>query len=250
MGSGEARLLLAIVLAGLLVLGPVLGIRNALARGRKGRRSTWLLPAVCIGLDLHVVAKGPLSLGFCALAACLALSWLFVCVRANHAASRWCRSRVSQAAAASSPATIVHRQWRMRFAFSAKGITLYPVFGRPPIVVTWSEIDFVSPTPAPERVGAHWRFKDFGLAPGHDTLRDHGILVLDIVVHDRYALRPRFAGYPVPLGALGGIGDEPHPSQGTFEISLQIANLDAGPCDLLELFARYVRFDLLVRDDW
>lgn len=249
MGSGEALLLLAVVLAGLLVLGPVLGIRSALARGRKGLRSTWLVPAVCLAFDLHAAAKGLLGVGFCVLAACLTLSWLFVCVRANQTASRWCRSRASQAAAANAPATIVHRQWRLHFAFSAQGLTYYPVLGRPPIAVAWSEIDFVSPIPAPERVGAHWQFKDFGFARGHDTLRDYGLLTLDIVIRDRHTLGPRFRGDPFPLRALGGIGDELHPTQGVFEISLRIANLDAAPCDLLELFARYTRFDLLVRDD-
>ncbi|HEY5090823.1 MAG TPA: hypothetical protein VIK30_12680, partial [Polyangia bacterium] len=120
---------------------------------------------------------------------------------------------------------------------------------RPPILVAWTEIDFVSPIPAPEEVDGAWRFKDFGLAPGWDILRDHGLFFLEVVVHDRHALRQRFRWYAIEMRPLGTAGDAFHPTKGYFSIRLRVDNLDARPTEVLELVARQVRFDLLCYDD-
>lgn len=146
------------------------------------------------------------------------------------------------------PTVITHRRFWSRIAFSSEGIVLQPIF-RQPIPITWSEIDFVSAIPAAQQVEGKWRFRDFGLSRGWDILRDHGRFVLDIVVHDRHALKQRLRGYPVGLRPLWTADDKPDPRQGTFPIELRVGRLDAEATDLLELVARHGRFDLLCHGD-
>jgi len=147
-----------------------------------------------------------------------------------------------------SPASpILYRQLGLRMVFSPEGITIAPI-ARRPIVVAWSEIDFVSAIPAAKLVDGAWRFEDFGLERGWDILRDHGMFCLDIVVHDRHSMRQRFRWYPVGLAALAMANDQPHPRQGAFPLRLRVACLEVPPTNLLELIARHARFDLLCHD--
>jgi hypothetical protein len=146
------------------------------------------------------------------------------------------------------PSVITYRRLGLRLVFSSEGIAMHPLF-RQPIRVAWSEIDFVSAIPAAEQVDGAWRFRDFGLAPGWDILRDHGRFVLDIVVHDRHPLKQRLRWHTARLAPLATANDTPHARQGTFALSLRVRGLDAKPTDLLELVARHARFDLLCHGD-
>jgi hypothetical protein len=151
-------------------------------------------------------------------------------------------------AAAAFRSTIDFRRFGLHIRFSSEGIVVHPI-ARRPIQVAWSEIDFVSAIPAAEQVDGTWRFKDLGLARGWDILRDRDWFCLDVVVHDRHAIQPRFRWYPTRISPLAMADDRPHPRQGTFPLRIRSRGLDARPTDVLELIARHSRFDLLCHID-
>jgi len=136
----------------------------------------------------------------------------------------------------------------LRILFATEGITIHPI-ARRPIQLSWSEIDFVNAIPAAEQIDGAWRFKDLRMAPGWDILRDHDRFVLDIVVHDRHAIQPRFRWYPVRIVPLWTADDRPHTRKGTFELPIRVGCLDTKPTDLLELIARRCRFEQLTHSD-
>ncbi len=84
-GGAELFVLFLVPLGGLLMFGPFVGIRRAAARQKRRERSTLgvVLPSVALGFELLAAATGFLSLWFCALAGCLALTWLYAAVQAN-----------------------------------------------------------------------------------------------------------------------------------------------------------------------
>jgi hypothetical protein len=143
-----------------------------------------------------------------------------------------------------SRSTIAHRALGLHLLFSSEGIAIHPI-ARRPIQVTWPEIDFVSPTPAPEQVDGLWHFPHLLPERGWNMLRDQEWFCLDVVVGDRQAVKRRSRWYALGMKPVWMADDRPHPAQGTFPLDIRVRRLDASPTDLLALIARHSRFDLL-----
>jgi hypothetical protein len=144
---------------------------------------------------------------------------------------------------------IVHRRWGTSISFAADGIIFQPLLCTRPIVLSWGEVEFISPTPAAEKTGGAWRFKELDLDRRWDLLRRRGLFYLDVVVPDRHALRKRLGWYPVKLRALWTAEGTPHPTNGFFQIELHAANLSADPLAVLDLIGRHARLDLLHHEE-
>jgi hypothetical protein len=93
MGSisgAELVVLLLVPLGALLIFGPFVGIRRAAGRQKRGETSTVgiVLPSIALAIECLAAVMGMLNLWFCALAGCLALTWLYASVQANKSAAR------------------------------------------------------------------------------------------------------------------------------------------------------------------
>jgi hypothetical protein len=89
-GAAELFMLLLVLLGGLLIFGPFIGIRRAVARGKRREASTAgvVLPSVALAIECIAAMSGFFNLWFCALAGCLALTWLYAAVQANKSAEK------------------------------------------------------------------------------------------------------------------------------------------------------------------
>jgi hypothetical protein len=129
-------------------------------------------------------------------------------------------------------------------------MAICPLWSRTECVLAWSEIDFVSPTPAVEHMQGGWRFRDLGLPPGWDILRDRSFFVIDVVVHDRHNIGRRWQSMRSPkVHALLSANDEPEPLRGFFSEDIHLSRLSSSASSLLQLMAEHSRYELFCHTD-
>jgi hypothetical protein len=152
-----------------------------------------------------------------------------------------------------SMAPLHHKTWLLDIDFDHQGLILWPRF-TPSTRITWSEIEYVCPIPTMHKVGQEWREK-----PNHyldesfrSTWQTSRLLHVCVVIRDRRPLLESSPGWWTRSwlsGMLKPMLDAEEnrcPDQSLLELQLWQANLSCPVGQLMDLFTKYCRFDLVV----
>jgi hypothetical protein len=132
-------------------------------------------------------------------------------------------------------------------------------FSRKPVIVPWSNVEFVHSVPAVKRVGSGWKtYRGEDITP--ESLRlGLRFYVLELALKDRHAvlegshlLRRMKIRASLLLKPLWDRDDRPHPKQGCLRVEIsrrKIRKFPATLLDALDLIERVSRFDLLITED-
>ena len=136
---------------------------------------------------------------------------------------------------------IEHRRWGVRTVFSSDGIAVSHLIW-PRYQIPWTQIEFVSPTPAYENVDDCWEISAH-LLMLMPEVQQTSRLCLDVVLHDRSGF-PRTAVMPMQSGDTHGKS-----KRGLVSLDLHIHRLSAEVSALFDLLTKFSRLDLLCRFD-
>ncbi len=142
-------------------------------------------------------------------------------------------------------------------AYSQSGISIKPLFSRVAMLIPWSNIKFLSPTPAVTKLNDNWQTYD-----GRDLMETNALEALDffyvdIVLKNRHELkmgRLSFwdsmifrAGFP-SVKPTYGADDKPLKEEGFIRIKIRKGTLNAPLSQLLIFLDKQTRYDLLCSD--
>jgi hypothetical protein len=152
--------------------------------------------------------------------------------------------------------TISHTLGVLRVSFDSDELAIRRWPGDP-VSISWSEVEFVCPTPTMVRTKDGWTQRTYGLAiesTFKTTLETHGHLWLEVVLRDRRPLLARATGWTGfwlrrHVSPLLGASDRPRPDQSVISLDLYRRRLSGSLDELLHLLSAVSRFDLVCHFD-
>ena len=136
---------------------------------------------------------------------------------------------------------IVHRRYGRSIAFTEEGIGVRSWLRPGARILSWQDVEFVSPTPAVEHVDGRWRIKDLTRYLSPPPMAP-GWVVLDVVVGDLRRAETRSGLRAMPLAP-------PEDHKGYLRFDLYARHLSTSFEELFAFVATRARYDLLCHRD-
>ena len=141
--------------------------------------------------------------------------------------------------------SITHRTQAGTATYTDEGIALRPRFGKRQLLLAWSNIDFISPTPGLRRTDTGWT--DFRGNPVAQLSR----LVIEPALRNRHLARGDSWWHRLWLrrfkpGVLLDADDQPAPQKGFLRIEVRLDTLSVPRAAFFDFLTTHRRFDLIV----
>ncbi len=144
-----------------------------------------------------------------------------------------------------------HKYEAGKVVYTETGITFYPVLSRHSLMIPWSNVDFVSPTPAVKLHNKEWSTFDGRSLKGLDyfnisiVLKNRRLVSLNTNLIEKLWFYVNFPVIKVTYGA----DDKQKVYEGFMKYKMKLPTLNRPLEELLNFFAIYSRYDLLCSFD-
>lgn len=148
---------------------------------------------------------------------------------------------------------IHHKYETGRIFYTADGITVAPFLTNHTLTIPWTNISFISPTPAVKMTDNGWQTFDGHDLMAADALKQLDFFHIDVVMKNRHlpVMRSGFLQHLLfymnapEVSATYTAGEVPHEMEGCITYKVRKRTLNCPLKELLDLFQAYSRYDLL-----